>query len=92
MNKLYRLWLPGDAQPCAADYIGHAQIMTDAQLWAVSGQGVLMPSYLLEPRIVGALNQLAGCLDQQGYDRAAQTLYLEANWLGHVLPPRGLIA
>ncbi len=90
MNKIYRftafLGMLSLTPPCTQ---AAPQVMTDAQLRTVNGQGVLMPSYLVEPRIVVALNQLAGRLDQQGYDRAAQALHLEASWLNQVLPPRG---
>lgn len=90
MNKIYRITaLLGMLSLAPLGAQAAPQSLTDAQLRSVHGQGVLMPSYVVEPRIIVALNQLAGDLGQQGYDRAAQALYLEANWLSHVLPPRG---
>ncbi len=91
MNKIYRITaLLGMLSLAPLGTQAAPQIMNDAQLRAVSGQGMIQPDYIIieQPRVVIALDHLADRLDQQGLDRAAQAIQLQASWLSHVLPPR----
>lgn len=91
MNKLYcTMAFLGMLSLTPLGALAAPQMMSDAQLRAVSGQGMVRPHYIVikQPRVVIALDHLADRLDQQGLDRAAQAIQLQASWLSHVLPPR----